>query len=134
MALSVRKMVKKGVPALSYEKILESILPGWDISLVFVGSARAISINTQLRKKTYAPNVLSYETGKKSGEIIICPDVAKKQHESYDMTYPQFVVYLFIHGCMHLKGYAHGTTMERRERVLLSQVTHLYQAKNRNRN
>ena len=69
--LSTRKMVSKGVPTLPFTAIAEKALPGWDISLVFVGTARATSLNKALRKKTYAPNVLSYETGKKSGEIII---------------------------------------------------------------
>ena len=132
--LSTRTFVKKGVPALPYKKITDLALAGWNISLVFVGRTRATTLNKRLRRKTYAPNVLSYQTGKKSGEIIICPDVAKTQHARYDMTYQQFIAYLFIHGCMHLKGYPHGTTMEKRERGILSRVTHLHEKKNSNRN
>lgn len=133
-SLSIRKLVTKGIPALPYAKIAEKALPGWELSLVFAGKARATSLNKTLRRKSYAPNVLSFSVGKKSGEIIICPEVAKKQHAEYGMTYQEFIAYLFIHGCLHLKGHTHGTTMERRERVLLSYATHLHEAKDRHRN
>ena len=97
-----------------------AVLPGWELSLVFAGERRAQSLNQRLRNKSYIPNVLSYESGKKSGEIIICLEVAKKEAPSYDMPYRTFVGYLFIHGLLHLKGHPHGTTMERYERELVS--------------
>jgi len=102
------------------------VLPGWEISLVFAGEQRAQKLNQTLRRKDYIPNVLSYETtssgargAKRSGEIIICPPVAKKQASDYGMSYKQFVAYLFIHGLLHLKGQPHGATMERHERSLM---------------
>lgn len=93
------------------------------MSLVFAGSTRAQSMNIRLRGKDYVPNVLSYESGTKSGEIVICLDVAKKQAPDYDMTYTEFVGFLFIHGCLHLKGERHGATMEHKERLLLKRFT-----------
>lgn len=98
-------------------------LPGWELSLVFVGESRAQQLNLQLRNKSYVPNVLSYETGEKSGEILICLSVAKKQAPSYDLSYKDFVALLFIHGMLHLKGQAHGATMEKQERALLARFT-----------
>lgn len=93
------------------------------MSLVFAGATRAQSMNVRLRGKDYVPNVLSYESGTKSGEIVICLEVAKKQAPDYDMTYTEFVGFLFIHGCLHLKGERHGATMERTERLLLKRFT-----------
>lgn len=115
--LDTRNFTRTPAPRHPYEKIAGTILPGWEISLVFAGKTRATQLNQALRNKDYTPNVLSYESGKKSGEIIICLQVAKREAKDYDMTYAQFVAYLFIHGLLHLKGYPHGTTMDKHERA-----------------
>lgn len=122
MSLDIRNFTRAAIPRFPYEKALEAVLPGWEISLVFAGETRAQALNKQLRGKDYVPNVLSYETGNKSGEIIICPRIARKQATAYDMSFPTFVGYLFIHGCFHLKGEQHGATMERKERALLERI------------
>lgn len=123
-------------PRFAYEDIAKDVLPGWEVSLAFVTPATAKRLNMQLRKKSYTPNVLSYKAGAKHGEIIICLEVAKKQAPDYGMPYPKFVLYLFIHGLLHLEGRRHGTTMEKREEVLLMQFSSARPngTKNRNRN
>jgi rRNA maturation RNase YbeY len=122
MSVDIRNFTKKPTPKHPYEKIAASALPGWDISLVFAGEQRARRLNRMLRGKDYVPNVLSYESGKKSGEIIICLDVAKRQAPDFELSYTKFVASLFIHGLAHLKGYPHGTTMERYERALMARL------------
>lgn len=126
--LDIRNFTRSNpAPGIPFAKIAAAALPGWEISLVFAGEQRAQNLNITLRKKDYIPNVLSYETTSKaargaqrSGEIIICPAVAKRQASSYDMSYRQFMAYLFIHGLLHLKGHPHGATMERYERAMMS--------------
>jgi rRNA maturation RNase YbeY len=118
-SVDIRNFTRQTVPKAPYQKIAETALPGWEISLVFAGETRAQAMNVQLRKKSYIPNVLSYESGKKSGEIVICLMEAKRQAPSYDMSYSKFVAYLFIHGLLHLKGHPHGATMDTHERLLL---------------
>lgn len=122
-SLDTRNFTKSPIPKFQYQEALSATLPGWDMSLVFAGSTRAQTMNIRLRGKDYVPNVLSYESGTKSGEIVICLEVAKKQAPEYDMTYTEFVGFLFIHGCLHLKGERHGATMERKERLLLKRFT-----------
>jgi probable rRNA maturation factor len=121
MSLDIRNFTRRvpvrGVP---FARIAETVLPKWDISLVFAGEQRAQNLNIALRGKDYTPNVLSYELSARSGEIIICPAVAKRQAPSYGMPYADFVAYLFIHGLLHLKGHPHGATMERYERGYLT--------------
>ena len=104
-----------------FSSIAESVLPTWDISLVFIGTRRACTLNEQLRGKTYTPNVLSYAVGDKSGEIFICLKEAERQAPLHNMNERTFVLSLFIHGLLHLKGWAHGDTMERCEQKLLAQ-------------
>ena len=109
------------MPRFAYTKIAAAVLPDWELSLVFVGPKRARALNAQLRGATYTPNVLSYALDARSGEILICLQEAEKQAASYDMGQREFVLYLFIHGLLHLKGMAHSVTMERCERKLLAQ-------------
>jgi probable rRNA maturation factor len=126
--LLVRDFTKRRAPSLPYTRAIQTALQGFDISLVFVGEKRAQDLNKRLRGKDYVPNVLSYlvsndeTTLQKSGEIIICLSVAKKQAPLYEMSYKKFVLFLFIHGLLHLDGMQHGSTMEKRERKLLLQL------------
>ncbi len=117
--LDIRNLTRQRAVSFPFARTHAHILPSWDISLAFVGKERAQSMNKSLRNKDYVPNVLSYETGKNSGEIVICLLEAKKQAPEYGMRYPEFVGFLFIHGLLHLKGEQHGATMEKQERLLL---------------
>ena len=83
---------------------------------MFVGKAKAKAINKATRKKTYAPNVLSFPFSKRSGEIFICPAAAREQAKDYNLTPDAFIGKLFIHGLFHLKGRSHGSRMESEER------------------
>lgn len=122
--VDVRNFTRREAPRLPYAKIAAAILPDWEISLVFAGETRAQNLNSELRNKDYIPNVLSYETSStkkdRSGEIIICPAVAKRQAGDYGLSTSSFIAFLFIHGLLHLKGLPHGTTMDRYEREYLS--------------
>lgn len=122
-SLDIRNMTRQRMVKFPFDTAHTHILPAWDISLAFVGTKHAQRMNKSLRNKDYIPNVLSYETGKNSGEIVICLLEAKKQAPEYDMTYTQFVGFLFIHGLLHLKGEQHGATMEKQERLLLKRFT-----------
>ncbi len=121
--LDIRNFTRKPIPAFPFKKALDATLPGWEISLAFAGETRAQKMNVTLRKKDYIPNVLSYESGDRSGEIVICLEVAKRQAPDYGMNYTEFVGFLFIHGLMHLKGMQHGATMEHQERLLLKRLS-----------
>ena len=123
--LDIRNFTRRSVPVFAYQKALDAVLPGWDISLVFAGETRAQSLNQTLRNKDYVPNVLSYESGKKSGEIVICLSIAERQAPSYGLSYKNMTGYLFIHALLHLKGLPHGATMDKQEHALLKRLTNV---------
>ncbi|MFZ3043901.1 MAG: rRNA maturation RNase YbeY [Minisyncoccia bacterium] len=137
--VEIKNLTRRSVPRFAYAAVAAHVLPGWEVSLVFVGPAKARALNEQLRGKDYIPNVLSYAAGKKNGEIFICLSEAAKQAPEHSLSEREFVLYLFIHGLLHLKGWAHGARMERSERKLLAQFakhtvrTHPNETKNRNR-
>lgn len=106
----------RSYPRLPYEHIKNDILGRrYILSLVFVGEKRAQTLNKTHRNKTYAPNVLSFPLSPSTGEIYITPTVAKREAKKRDMTLTQYVGFLFIHGCLHLRGHAHGKRMEKLE-------------------
>lgn len=93
----------------------------YSLTLSFVGATRAQRFNQTYRQKEYVPNVLSFPLDEKTGEIIICPEVAKREAKKFSLTVDGYIAYLFIHGCVHLKGHDHGDTMDKLEQKFMRQ-------------
>lgn len=91
----------------------------YELSLVFVGDQRAKSLNLKYRNKGYNPNVLSFPLDESNGEIFINPNVALRESKKANMSYKKYIGFLFIHGCLHLKGLDHGDTMTKQEEKFL---------------
>ena len=115
MSLSITSTVKS-YPRHKYADIADKVLgKRYNLSLVFVGKTRAATLNKQYRNKTYSPNVLSFPLDEQTGEIFICPQVATSEAAKYNLTPRGYVGFLFIHGCLHLKGLDHSDTMDKQE-------------------
>ena len=125
---------RQTAPRNAFSILAKEVLPQWDISLVFVGPKKAKTLNETLRNKTYIPNVLSYAVGDKNGEIFICLHEAAKQAPAYNLNLTSYTLLLFIHGLLHLKGWAHGVKMERCEQKLLARFVCSYVATSSNWN
>lgn len=110
---TIRKQPIKG----PFDEIKKDILGArYQLSLTYVGATRAARLNKEHRNKEYVPNILSFPLTESVGEIYICPEVATKEAVRFDMTPAKYNTFLFIHGCLHLKGYDHGDTMDTLER------------------
>lgn len=117
---SIQDNTKRKATGLPFLEIKNGILgKKYEMSLVFASKSLAQKMNKLYRGKTYVPNVLSFPYSKTSGEIFIQKEVAKKEAPKFDMKYDEYLVFLFIHGCLHLKGYEHSSTMENREKYFL---------------
>lgn len=109
---SITNQTKRAVPKAPFEKLKDKVLgKSYELSLVFVGDKLSHKLNFLYRGKDKPTNVLSFPLSKSSGEIFI--DLSFKEHS---------VIFLFIHGLLHLKGMQHGATMEREEKKLLAHV------------
>lgn len=94
----------------------------YELSLVFADKKTAVKLNQQYRNKDYTPNILSFPYSKNTGEIFIHLPTAKKQAPDFDMDFDTYLVFLFIHGCLHLKGMEHSSTMEEYEKKILNKL------------
>ena len=65
--------------------------------------------------KDYPTNILSFPLDETSGEIYISLLTVRRDAKKFAMTYQKFLQLLMVHGMLHLKGYDHGSTMERIE-------------------
>lgn len=106
-----------GVPfALIKNKILGS---KYDLSVSFLSANAQKKLNKTYREKNKSTNILSFPLSKNSGEITFDLSLVKSGAKDFDMSYSQFLKYLFIHGCLHLKGWQHSSTMEKEEKKYL---------------
>ncbi|MEK7462114.1 MAG: rRNA maturation RNase YbeY [Patescibacteria group bacterium] len=112
----------RNYPTWPYETIKNTLLgKSYQLSLTFIGETRAKELNLITRRKDYTPNVLSFPLDSQTGEIYLCPAVAKKQAKDFKLSVDGYIAYLFIHGCVHLKGHDHGATMDKLEQKYLRQ-------------
>lgn len=121
--VDIRKTIRSGtrgkVPRVPFEAIAHAIFPKeYELSLVICGDALGRKMNRLYRKKNYAPNVLSFPLDASGGEMFLNARVAEREARKYDTSFKKRLTFLFIHGCLHLKGMEHGQAMEERERIL----------------
>ena len=89
--------------------------PRYSLSFSFTTPAHIKKLNLIYRDKNQATDILSFPLSKNEGEIYICLSEARKEAKKFGRDHRNFLLFLFIHGCVHLKGYDHGSTMERIE-------------------
>jgi len=111
---------KAKLPRLAFESIKVKILgPKYDLSVSFVSSSAQRKWNRTYRGKDKTTNILSFPLSPSSGEITFDLSQVRKDAPLFDMSYSEFLKYLFIHGLLHLKGWQHSSTMEKEEKKFL---------------
>ncbi|MDP3989391.1 MAG: rRNA maturation RNase YbeY [bacterium] len=109
-------LVRIKVPHLPFDAIASAILgSSYELSLVFVGDTRMRKLNKQYRGKDRPTNILSFSYDEMNGEIVIDTNVAQKEARTQKRSFKKYLGFLFIHGCLHLKGLPHGHIMESKE-------------------
>ena len=107
---------------LEFKKIASKILgKKYSLSFSFISPAKIKKLNLIYRGKNHATDILSFPLSKNKGEIYICKSEARKEAKKFGRTYENFMKFLFIHGCVHLKGFDHSATMESIEAKLQKQ-------------
>ena len=136
--LFIFKEVTVRLPQKRIKKLFESIMSeetdshsSGRINIVFTTDSKIKKLNSAYRNKDKATDVLSFNIDKPDspqavlGEIYISTMTAGKQAREYETTFDDEVLRLVCHGLLHLLGYDHIKTkerriMEKRERFFLS--------------
>jgi probable rRNA maturation factor len=80
-----------------------------EITFVLISAPQMKATNFQFRGKNYATDVLSFApvSPDSIGELILCPSVLKKQAKQNGHSLDFEILYMLIHGILHLLGYDH---------------------------
>ncbi len=122
--ISVSQTIRKKWNTSDYKKIAGDILgKKFNLSIVLIGDKKSKTLNLKYRNKNKVANVLTFPISKNTGEIFINIPKAKRDAHKFGLSQKNYAKFLLIHGCLHLKGYAHGSTMESAEDRLLKKYT-----------
>lgn len=79
--------------------------PPYNISIVLVSNRKIIELNKKFLGRNYPTDVMSFKISKNYGEIVISVEKAEENSVIYNHTIEEEILYLIIHGFLHLKGY-----------------------------
>jgi rRNA maturation RNase YbeY len=100
-----------------FEAMKDAVLgKSYDLSVVIVSSNISRTLNSEHRGKDAPTDILSFPLEKKAGEIYLDLALCKKKAKEFDRSFDNYLEFVFIHGLVHLKGFDHGSTMERIEK------------------
>ncbi len=101
----VLSLKKKGFPR---------VLKNKELILVFLDTKPAKKLNHQFRGRDYATDVLSFDPidPQSLGELVICPQVLKKQAIDHEHSFNLELGYMVLHGILHLLGFDHEESEE----------------------
>lgn len=117
------------------ERILERLgrSAGTVVSLSLVEAEEMSELNKRYRGKEGPTNVLAFSQlegeGNTSqpdllGDVVICVDRVIADADELGYTTEEMLVYLLIHGLLHLVGYAHDTPLD--EATMTAEVERIF--------
>ena len=87
-----------------------------EISIGFINNKEIQKLNKKYRDVDEPTDVLSFPIGEEMwGDILISIERAQKQAQEYNHSFQREVCYLIVHGVLHLLGYNHKNSGEKKE-------------------
>lgn len=88
-----------------------------EIGVLFASDEEAARLNTQWRRKDYAPNILSFRASemrdvpegepKPLGDLILASGTVAREAEEQGKPLTSHLTHLIVHGTLHLLGFDH---------------------------
>lgn len=119
----LKELIKK---AIELTLDLEKADPKAEVSVALVDNAYIHELNKIYRGKDAPTDVLSFPLGDESfvgendeiehllGDIVVSLEKAEEQAKTYGHSFKREVIYLIVHGTLHLLGYDHENEEERK--------------------
>lgn len=119
--LDIVNLSKSALPRALFANLKQEILgKKYELTLSFVSLREIKKLSLAYKGDETHTNVLSFPLSENFGDIVICVETAKKECMQFGRGCRQHLVYLVIHGMLHLDGYVHGSKMEGMEKRLLT--------------
>jgi probable rRNA maturation factor len=115
--LDISNFTKGALPRVPFVELYKEILGAkYELSISFVSTTKMRALSQAYKGDPTHMNVLSFPISKSSGEIVMCPPAIRAEAKSFGETYQKHLIFLVIHGMLHLAGFVHGSKMESAER------------------
>lgn len=76
-----------------------------EVGVVLVGTAKIRELNRKFLQNKSETDILCFAPSRNCGELVICAPVAKRQAGTFGHCLEEELLYLIIHGLLHLAGY-----------------------------
>lgn len=117
---SIVRFTKGKLPSLPFSDIKNEILgKKFELSLAFVDLPTMKKLSKEYKEDNTHTNILTFPLGKNEAEIVMNLQTVRSKAKDFEMKYQEHLLFLFIHGCLHLKGYKHSPEMEKLEEKIL---------------
>ena len=117
--IEITQTTKGKLPRLPFVLLKEKILgKKYDLSVAFISLSQMKKLSKEFKGNFDHTNILSFPFDKNNGEIIMNLETIKREAKKFEHTYEEHLLFLTIHGMLHLKGHIHGHTMEKLEAQL----------------
>ena len=106
---------RPGLPARTVARLVGAVLTGErrsaEVLITFVGPARMRTLNREWKGHDRTTDVLSFALpmpdGRLTGDVYICPAVARAQARALGVAEREELVRLVVHGTLHVLGHEH---------------------------
>lgn len=121
--IEINNKTKAKIDVRLIEKVAEKFLRYYklknkNISIAFVGDTVMRRLNKQNRGKDKATDILSFAgEGSDFGEIIIDFAQIRRQAPKYSKSAKEELIFILVHGLLHLLGYDDDTEEKRLEMI-----------------
>jgi len=111
MQIDINNKTKQEINLKIVENVIKKFLiyfnkKKYSVSLAFVSDGIIKKINKKYRRKDQITDILSFNgEGNFLGEIIIDYAQIKRQAKRFNNSFEQELVYILVHGLIHLLGY-----------------------------
>ena len=111
---------------------LKNLKPDAEMTIRISDAQESQQLNFEYRGKDKPTNVLSFEFEAPPGidlpligDLIICPEIVKKESIEQEKSFHDHFAHMVIHGCLHLLGFDHidkdeAVEMESLEKQILA--------------
>ncbi len=118
--LTITRTTKGKLPSLPFLAVKNHILgKKFTLSLAFIDLPTMKKLSKEYKGDDTHTNILTFPLDTQEAEILMNLQTVRSAAKHFDMKYQEHLLFLFIHGCLHLKGYKHGPEMEALEEKLL---------------